>query len=389
MSGVDSSMEPPREQGTAPALLIVPPSWAGRRADDFLFHELPHVSRTRLRQKVQAGGTRLNGHRFSTATRLRTGDELRIWWQREPPVRPAVSLSVLFEDPHLLAADKPPGVASHPVGGRQSGTLVQAVRERYRERTLASLERGDSSCYPTLVNRLDVPASGIVLFALTRGIHKAMQAMSTARLIEKEYVALVEGVLDGERGLIDLPIGPSEDSRVRLKMGCRPDGKESRTRWEIIERLPAHTLLRAFPLTGRQHQLRVHLAAIGHPIVGDLLYKDERLFLAALGGEAAVLPSRPLPPCPAHGLRSSSQRAARGHRVDAARGFRSSAPGAAGLRACRAMTKLEPADARPDIALRAMCTSGTSRRQASAASVPARCAPHPFPGWSFPRDEAG
>jgi RluA family pseudouridine synthase len=291
-------MEPDREQGgssdhrEAASVLRVEPARAGMRADAFLFHQLPFVSRTRVRQKIQAGESLLNGHRFSTATRLRAGDEVRIWWRNEPREQPAAALSILFEDDHLLAADKPAGMAAHPMGGRQAGTLVQAVRERYRERTLARLEQGDASFYPTLVNRLDVPTSGIVLFALTRGIHKAMQAMSTARLIEKEYAALVEGVVDGERGLIDLPIGPCVDARVRLKMGCRTDGKESRTRWEVIERLPAHTLLRVFPLTGRQHQLRVHLAAIGHPIVGDLLYKDERLFLAALGGEGAALPPR-------------------------------------------------------------------------------------------------
>jgi RluA family pseudouridine synthase len=168
------------------------------------------------------------------------------------------------------------------MGGRQSGTVVQAARERYRQRIREHLERGDASFYPTLVNRLDVPTSGIVLIALTREVHRVFQAMSAARRIEKEYVALVRGVVAEEDGLIDMPIGPCAGSRVRLKMGCRPDGKESRTRFQVIERFPAHTLLRAFPVTGRQHQLRVHLAGIGHPVAGDLLYTDEAMFLEAV-----------------------------------------------------------------------------------------------------------
>ncbi len=288
----DSSMEPSAEQEAAPVILRVEPSRAGMRADAFLFHELPFVSRTRLRQKIQAGESLLNGHRFSTATRLRAGDEVSIQWRNPPRVQPAAALSILFEDEHLLAVDKPAGIAAHPMGGRQSGTLIQAARERFRPRILKSLELGTTSFYPTLVNRLDVPTSGIVLVALTRETHRIMQALSSARLIMKEYAAFVEGVVHGDEGLIELPIGPDAESAVELKMACRSDGKESRTRYEVAERYAAHTLLRAFPLTGRQHQLRVHLAAIGHPIVGDLLYKDESLFLAALQAGDRGLPSR-------------------------------------------------------------------------------------------------
>ena len=288
-------MEPYRRQDEMPpdppTILRVPASAAGLRADVFVSRELPAVSRTRIRQKIQMGESLLNGHRYSTATHLRAGDEITITWRRLPDDGAAVQFPVLFEDGQLLAVNKPAGVASHPMGKRQSGTVVQFARMRYAAMIRESLGRGDMGFYPTLVNRLDVFTSGIVILALSGPVHKTMQAMVVQRLISREYIALVEGRIEGDAGVVDLPIGPDPASRVRLKKTCRPDGKKSVTRYEVIERLPGHTLLRVTPLTGRQHQIRVHLAAIGHPVLGDLLYKDESLFLAALEPGAA-LPAR-------------------------------------------------------------------------------------------------
>ena len=285
-------MERDTEQGALPSRLGVDASGVGMRADVFLFRELPVVSRTRLRQKVQKGEALLNGHRFSTSTRLRAGDEILLQWKAAVPTDPGLILSILYEDECLLAVDKPAGVAAHPMGARQSGTLVQAARERYRQVIRAHLQHGDPSFYPTLVNRLDVPTSGIVLIALTRGVHRALQAMSAARRIDKEYAALVDGIVEQAEGAIDLPIGPCRDSAVELKMCCRPDGSPSLTRYQVVQRYEAHTLLRVFPVTGRQHQIRVHMAAIGHPVAGDLLYRDETLFLAALRADTPTAAPR-------------------------------------------------------------------------------------------------
>jgi 23S rRNA pseudouridine1911/1915/1917 synthase len=286
----------------APSVLRVPHSRAGLRADVFLSRELPSLSRTRIRQKIQMGESLLNGRRYSTATRVRAGDEISMSWRGVPEQGPVVDLEILYEDSLLLAVNKPAGMASHPVGKRQAGTVVQLARARHAEQIRESLERGDMSFYPTLVNRLDVFTSGVIILALTGPMHKLMQSLVGQRRVTREYVALVEGTVRDEEGSIELPIGPDTASRVRLKMACRSGGKESVTTYTVIERLPGHTVLRVMPLTGRQHQIRVHLAAIGHPVVGDLLYKDEALFLASHSRtevvEVSTLPAGPLPDSP-------------------------------------------------------------------------------------------
>jgi 23S rRNA pseudouridine1911/1915/1917 synthase len=279
----DRSAGDPPDQAPAPSLLSVPADRAGLRADAYLFRELPAVSRSRIRQKIQMGESLLNGRRYSTATRLRAGDEITVTWRGVPQRGPCPDLEVLFEDAHLLAVNKPAGVPSHPVGKHQSGTVVQFARQRLDPAIRESLERGDVSFYPSLVNRLDVFTSGIVLVAKTRAMHGAMQALVERRLIGREYIALVEGWMDDDEGVIDLPLGPDPMSGVRVKMAPRSDGRKSATRYVVIERLPGHTLVRVFPLSGRQHQIRVHFAALGHPVSGDLLYKDEALFVAELG----------------------------------------------------------------------------------------------------------
>jgi 23S rRNA pseudouridine1911/1915/1917 synthase len=165
------------------------------------------------------------------------------------------------------------------MGRTQSGTVIQSVRQLFTARIRESLSHGDVGYYPSLVNRLDTFTSGIVLVAKTRASLLSMQDLTVRALISKQYVALVEGIVVQDEGRIALPIGRDTASTVRVRMAAREDGLPSLTAFRVQRRLPAHTLLSAFPLTGRQHQIRVHFAALGHPVCGDLLYKDERLFL--------------------------------------------------------------------------------------------------------------
>jgi RluA family pseudouridine synthase len=282
-----------------PVRLRVGPEGAGMRGDVFVSRELPGLSRARIRQKIQTGEASLNGKRFATSTRLREGDEILV------PVRsfaaaarsalPCPELPVLFEDDHLLAVDKPAGIATHPMGRMQAGTVIHFARQRLGAEIRERLRRGDGDWFPRPVNRLDVFTSGVVVLAVTREAQKAMQGLLLARTMRKEYVALVEGVVAEETLAVDLPIGFDPASTVRVKMASLPGGRPSLTRISVLRRMPRHTLVLAVPVTGRQHQIRVHLAAIGHPVVGDLLYKDESLFLryqAAGGTVDSSLPRR-------------------------------------------------------------------------------------------------
>lgn len=262
-----------------PSRLRVDGESAGLRADSFLFRELPFVSRTRIRQKIQMGESRLNGRRYASSTRLKEGDEISLEWRGIPDCGPQPEREILYEDDFLLAVNKPSGVASHPMGRTQSGTVIQSARQLFAARIQESLNHGDGGFYPSLVNRLDTFTSGIVLIAKSRAALLSMQDLATRALISKEYIALVEGKVTQDEGRIVFPIGRDAASTVRVKMAACPDGLPSLTEYRVRRRLPAHTLLSAFPLTGRQHQIRVHLAALGYPVWGDLLYKDERLFL--------------------------------------------------------------------------------------------------------------
>lgn len=262
-----------------PFRLRVDAASAGSRADSFLCRELPFLSRTRIRQKIQTGESLLNGRRYASSARLKEGDEITLQWRGVPDRSPQPELEILYEDEYLLAVDKPAGVASHPMGRAQSGTIIQSARQRYAGEIRGSLIHGDGGFYPSLVNRLDTFTSGIVLIAKVRPALLALQDLAARALISKEYVACVEGRVAQDEGRIALPIGRDDASTVRVKMSARPDGLPSVTEYRVRRRLPAHTLLSAFPQSGRQHQIRVHLAALGHPVWGDLLYKNEELFL--------------------------------------------------------------------------------------------------------------
>jgi 23S rRNA pseudouridine1911/1915/1917 synthase len=274
------------DDGAASSRLRVTSTEAGMRADVFLAMALPSLSRTRIRQKIQTGESLLNGKRYATSARLKEADEITVQWRGpraggpEPAGGDALPVvAVLYEDDVLLAVNKPAGMASHPMGQTQSGTLIQAVRALLAARIRESLARGDAGFYPNLVSRLDVFTSGIVLVAKTGDALTAMHRLVAERRIVKEYAAVVEGTVRDEQGRIELPLGLDAKSATRVKMAACADGLACVTEYRVRRRLPGHTFLSVFPLTGRQHQVRAHLAAIGHPILGDLLYKDEALFL--------------------------------------------------------------------------------------------------------------
>ncbi len=289
---MDASRTPP-----PPAVFTVPASEAGLRADVYLALRLPFLSRTRVKQKIQTGESLLNGRRYATSARLAEGDRIVVYWRRVPDPRPAPALTVLYEDDDLIAVEKPAGVAAHPGGRIQTGTAIQFIRERLARETENRLRMGDTDFYPNLVNRLDRFTSGVLLAAKKSGPLAVMHALAARGGIGKTYRVVVEGRLDPDAGRIEAAIGPDPESGIALKMRVRPGGAPCLTEYRVLERREGHTLLAVFPLTGRQHQIRVHMAHIGHPVWGDLIYKDPDLFKRYLanGGETdGTLPPRHL-----------------------------------------------------------------------------------------------
>jgi 23S rRNA pseudouridine1911/1915/1917 synthase len=285
-----------------PVVLLVEAVHAGLRADAYLALKLPAVSRSRLKHKIMTGEALVNGHRLATSTRLRAGDRLAVSWSEDPS--PPTGLEVLYEDDHLLAVNKPAGVPIHPAGRRQRGTIIQSVRQAFRDQIQRSLEAGDPGFYPSLVHRLDLFSSGVVLIAKDRSTLVAMHRKIATGGVSKRYLALVVGHVTPARGRIEAAIGRDESSPIGVKRCVRPDGLPAVTEYEVLESFREHTLLAVFPLTGRQHQIRVHLAWRGHPLWGDLIYLDESLFLRYAANGCKLDPTLP----PRHGLHAECVR---------------------------------------------------------------------------------
>jgi 23S rRNA pseudouridine1911/1915/1917 synthase len=180
-----------------------------------------------------------------------------------------IPLAVLYEDDDFVAIDKPAGMVVHPSHGHESGTLVNAALAHWPQvANLLGEER------PGIVHRLDKDTSGIIIMAKTRPALLALQAQFKARTVKKQYIALVEGIPDNREGVIDAAIG--RDPRRRKRMAVVRGGRSSLTRYHVAEVFEDHALLDVYPLTGRTHQIRVHMAWIGHPVVGDSIYGRRR-----------------------------------------------------------------------------------------------------------------
>lgn len=267
------------------------------RLDAFLQRALTWRSRTSIQQLIHDGFVLVDaaapdrpGEGRAPQVETRPGRRLlhgsRVVVMIPEPLRvqrstaSAVDLVVLHDDGEVLAVDKPPGVPVHPSGRHLSDTLVQRVHRHFGH------EEVDRRARYKLCHRLDRETSGVVLLAHDPEVHAALMGAFERREVEKHYLAIVHGDPDDEEGRIDFPLGPAPGSEVRIKMAARADGAPSRTDWRVLERHGHCALLLCKPLTGRQHQIRVHLAAIGHPVVGDKLYgSDEQLFLRHAQGE--------------------------------------------------------------------------------------------------------
>lgn len=261
--------------------LTVEPYQSGLRVDAFLAQQLRNYSLWKLQRLACWGAITVRGEPVELLKRLRTGETVHVQLLEPPEVvyePESFPLEVVHEDAWMLAVNKPPGVIAHPTGNMQSGTLCHYVQAYLDEQTcVPGLLR------PGIVHRLDRETSGVMLIAKTHWAHRQLVDAFEHSRVSKTYVALLQGELAEDSGRIDFPIGQARTgSRVLMSArGDALDAKPARTHWRVLQRLPQHTLVAAKPVTGRNHQIRVHFAALGHPLVGDEFYAAEGQFLPA------------------------------------------------------------------------------------------------------------
>jgi len=249
--------------------LVVPAGGAGVRLDRFLAGVAEVGTRSQAKRLIDAGRVRVDGVARKSAHLLGVGARLEVELPEPEPLAAEpepLPLAVLYEDADLLAVDKPPGMVVHPAPGARRGTVVNALAHRLG--TLAGVGRPDR---PGIVHRLDRDTSGVLLVARTAPALEALARQFRTRTVQKVYLAVVRGHLGPVSGTIDRAVGRHPRERKRMSVHSRR-GRAALTRWTALERFPGATLMRLEPETGRTHQLRVHLAAVGHPIVGDRVY---------------------------------------------------------------------------------------------------------------------
>ena len=239
------------------------------RLDIFLSVQQTEISRSRLKKLIVEGWVTVNGVEQRAGYKVRAGDRIMI--QVPSPVGldtspEAIPLNIIFEDEYLIALDKPVGMVVHPAPGHSSGTLVNALLYHCNDLSgIGGVER------PGIVHRLDKDTSGLVIAAKTESAHKNLARQFKKRETRKEYLAIVKGNVKKDKGSIHASIGRHKVHRKKMDTRAL-NGREAQTEYEVVHRSVGWSYLRLWPKTGRTHQIRVHLASIHHPIIGDKLY---------------------------------------------------------------------------------------------------------------------
>lgn len=243
----------------------------GQRIDALLAKHLNGYSRVFLRKVVQDGGGRVDGETVKPSFRVRAGQQIEVDLPPPPADGPRpeeIPLTVLHEDDYLIVIDKPPAMVVHPAKGHWSGTLTSALAFRFQE-----LSDVGGPTRPGVVHRLDRDTSGVIVVAKTNAVHLALAAQFEERKVQKEYLAITLGKVGMDRDIIRVPIGPHPYQRDKMAVRAgHPQSRDAETWYEVQERFDGFTLVKLAPKTGRTHQIRVHLAHIGAPVLCDRLY---------------------------------------------------------------------------------------------------------------------
>lgn len=259
----------------------------GTRLDVALTHFLTWRSRNSILELIRDGHVILEGREARKSSKVRDGEVIVIKIPKRPEPAEDVApkgddIRVLYQDKGMIAVDKPPGLAVHPAGRRVYGTLIHWLHTQFRRP-----DDADHDVVPRLLHRIDRETSGLVMASLNPDLHAKIAIQFEERKIAKTYQAVVHGSPPDEEGSIDMSIGPARDSEIKLKLEARNDGSglSALTHYRVLRKSSRFALVELRPKTGRTHQLRVHMAAVGCPLVGDKIYGvEDAVFLDSLAG---------------------------------------------------------------------------------------------------------
>ncbi|QSX08758.1 RluA family pseudouridine synthase [Alkalibacter rhizosphaerae] len=254
--------------------------YEGKRLDQFLSEQYEEHSRSFLKKLIDDGSVWVNGKNTKAGYKLREDDEITIRLpelEETDVIAQDIPFDVVYEDPHLLVVNKPKAMVVHPGHGNPSGTLVNALLHQVKDLSgINGVKR------PGIVHRIDKDTSGLLLVAKNDEAHRGLAAQLKKHEIRRTYLALVEGVVTEDGGRIDAPIGRDPKNRIKMAVTDR-NSKKAVTHFTVKRRYAKHTLIEANLETGRTHQIRVHMAYIGHPLVGDTVYGRKKQALTQEG----------------------------------------------------------------------------------------------------------